>query len=406
VKAVTGIGHKGRAVLPVLGRPAWPREGIEITPEVSEAYARARELALALNRPRALLPAPWGQWANHATGANHERARQLAAEMRDLGEISQDVATRVMGYDALAFTRSCLGEFTAARGYADNAVALYDPADRPLYAELIPHEMLQLLLAHSTISLAPLGHLDQACSRADAAVREARRLAHPVSLFDALAYFWGIGWCIGSEPKSLLQCADEPLALAVEYELGLGRAMGVFLRGWCMAALGRAGEEIPLLTTGLAGIHDTGYLGFTPLYLTLIADACRMAGEWQAALGHFAEARRFAEATGDRYALAEALRLRADVVLAMGDPATAEAGYLEALALARQQSAKLWELRTAMSLARLWRDQSKRIEARDLLAPVYSWFTEGFGTPALQEAKALLEELADAPAFGPVAPGK
>ena len=119
-----------------------------------------------------------------------------------------------------------------------------------------------------------------------------------------------------------------------------------------------------------------------------------MAGQWQAALEHFAEARRLAEETECLCLQAETVRLSGDLLLATGDRAAAEASYREALALARQQSAKLWELRAAMSLARLWRDQGKRADARDLLAPVYGWFTEGFGTPVLQEAKALLEELA------------
>jgi predicted ATPase len=367
---------------------SWATQG------AGEAYARARELASTLNRPRALLPALWGQWGNHATAADHEQARQFAAEIRDLGETSGDVPTRVMGYEACSYTCSARGEFTAARGYAENALALYDPAHRQFYAEVTPSDMLQMLLDRLVTPLACLGHLDQALSRADTAVAEARRLRHPLPLADALGFAWGIGWCMGSEPKSLLQCADELLALAVKHELTGLQAVGVLMRGWCLAALGRVGEGIPLLTGGLARVHEVGYMIHTPVWLTLLADACRMAGQRQAALGHLAEARRFAEETKERWALAEALRLRADVVSTMGDPAAAEAGYLEALALARQQSAKLLELRTATSLARVWHDQGKRIEARDLLAPVYGWFTEGFGTPVLQEAKALLEELA------------
>jgi predicted ATPase len=116
-----------------------------------------------------------------------------------------------------------------------------------------------------------------------------------------------------------------------------------------------------------------------------------MAGQCQAALGHFAEAKRLAEETADRCYQAETLRLTAEVLSAMGDPAGAEAGYCDAIALAQQQNAKLWELRAATSLARLWHDQGKRTEARDLLAPVYGWFTEGLGTLVLKEAKALLE---------------
>jgi predicted ATPase len=117
-------------------------------------------------------------------------------------------------------------------------------------------------------------------------------------------------------------------------------------------------------------------------------------GQWQAALDRFAEARRLAEETEERCFRAETVRLTGEVLLAMGDPAVAEASYHEAIAIAQQQNAKLWELRAGMSLARLWRDQGKRAEARDLLAPAYNWFAEGFGTPVLQEAKALLGELA------------
>jgi len=128
--------------------------------------------------------------------------------------------------------------------------------------------------------------------------------------------------------------------------------------------------------------------------LALLGDACRMAGQWRAALGHFAEARRLADETTDRCYQAETARLTADVLAAMGNPAAAEACYREAIAIAQQQSARLWELRAATSLAWLWRDQGKRTAAQELLTPLYSWFTEGFDTPVLQDAKALLGELA------------
>ncbi len=119
-----------------------------------------------------------------------------------------------------------------------------------------------------------------------------------------------------------------------------------------------------------------------------------MAGQWQAALDHVAEARRLADKTGELSNQAETVRLIGDVLLAMGDRNGAEASYREAIAIAQRQSAKLWELRAATSLARLWRDQGKPAEARELLAPVYNWFTEGFDTADLKEAKALLDHLA------------
>ena len=118
-----------------------------------------------------------------------------------------------------------------------------------------------------------------------------------------------------------------------------------------------------------------------------------MDGQWQAAFEHLAEARRLAAETGERWFQAETLRLTGDVRLVTADAAAAEASYHEAIAIAQQQSANLWELRATMSLARLWRDQGKYADARDLLAPVYGWFTEGFAMPVLKEAKALLDDL-------------
>ena len=163
-------------------------------------------------------------------------------------------------------------------------------------------------------------------------------------------------------------------------------------RGWSLATLGRADEGIPLLAAGVAGQRDLGF--FVPWALTLLGDACHMAGQWRAALAHFAEARRLAEEREELWFQAETLRLTGEVLLATGDPRGAEAVYRESLALAQQQSAKLWELRAALSLAWLWRNQGQRTEAQALLAPVYGWFTEGFGTPVLQEAKALLADVA------------
>jgi predicted ATPase len=207
------------------------------------------------------------------------------------------------------------------------------------------------------------------------------------------------------EPKSLIRSADELLAFSVEHGLGHYRPSALIKRGWCLAALGRADEGISLLNTGLASHQDSGFMVETPRDLTLLADARMMAGEWQTALVHLAEAKRLAEETGGLRFQGETLRLSGDVLLAMSDPTGAEACYHEALALARQQSGKLWELCAAMSLARLWRDQGKRTEAHELLEPVYNWFTEGFDTPVLQEAMALLEELANASAaVEPVAP--
>jgi tetratricopeptide (TPR) repeat protein len=284
-----------------------------------------------------------------------------------------------------------LGEFTAGRAYSDKALALYDPAQRPAYAEAQIYDTLRV---RSGFLLGCLGHLDYALLQHEAALAEARRFSNPPTLALVLASIGVLGQRARLEPALLLQYADELLALAGEHGLGHFRMMGLIERGWCLAALGPADEGIPLLTAGMVGLYELGYIVWRPWALTLLGDTCRMAGQWQAALDHLAKARRLAEEREERWFQAETLRLTGEVLLATGDCVGAQTSYREAIVIAQQQSAKLWELRAATSLARLWHDQGKRAEARDLLAPVYGWFTEGFGTPILQEAKALLDELA------------
>ena len=364
------------------------------TQETSEAYARARHLAVTLNRSHELLFALQGEFQYHVSRADLSRARQLSAEMRDKGDSSGDVPTRVLAYDASAYTCYYLGEFTAARAYVEQGLALYDPAHRLFYAELLANDMLVQLLVHSTVPLDCLGFIDQSLSRVDAALAEARRLSHPFTLAVALSFAWITGWFIRLEPRLMLQYADECLALAVEHGLGFFRACALMQRGWCMAALGQTHEGIPLLVSGLAGQREIGFVATTPYSLTLLADACRIGGELQLALEHVGEARRAADETQELMIQAETIRLLGDLLRCTGDPAAAEVSYVEALALARRQSAKLWELRSATSLARLWHDQDRRTEARDLLEPIYNWFTEGFDAPDLKDAKALLVQLA------------
>jgi predicted ATPase len=346
---------------------------------------------LVLNRPRALLSICWGQCANDWAQGDLQQAQRRAAELRGLGEANADIPMQVLGCNAGGFTCWLSGEFTTGRAYLEKALALYDPADRASYAELLYFDEQVVHLGHFSLVLACLGDLDQALRLGDAALEEARRLSHATTLAIALIHACLRGWPVRLEPGSLLQIADEALALATEHGLEFLRMWALICRGWSLAELGRADDGIPLIA---AGLRDHGYISFRPFDLTLLADACRMAGQWQAALEHLAEARQLAEETEARWFHAETLRLTGEVLLAMGDAGAAEASYREAIAIAQRQSTKLWELRAAMSLARLWRDQGKGAEARGLLAPVYGWFTEGFDTPVLKEAKALLQELA------------
>jgi class 3 adenylate cyclase/tetratricopeptide (TPR) repeat protein len=422
--------RRGLSLVPALPETDWRREtelDLQIAlgqalimnqswsaPELGEVYLRAQNLASTLNRPRALLFALMGQYFQTLFAANLKRARRLAAELRELGDTAGDVPMQVMGCYAGGVECLHRGEFTTGRAYLEKGLALYDPAHRPSYSELWSYDMRVALRRHLSWQLASLGHLDRALLQRDAFLDEARRLSHAPTLAFALCGAWVTGWFVRVEPGSLLHCADEALVLATELGLGHYRAFALIFRGWSLAALGRAEEGIPLLIAGLASWDELGLIAVRPWHLTLVADAWRMIGQWQAALERVGEARRLAQETEDRCFQAETVRLTGDVLMAMGDRAGAEVRYREAIGIAQQQRAKLWELRAAASLARLWRDQGKRSEARDLLAPVYGWFTEGFGTSVLQEAKALLDELSAGPsvaigdgvASAPVSPGR
>jgi predicted ATPase len=160
-----------------------------------------------------------------------------------------------------------------------------------------------------------------------------------------------------------------------------------------MAGSGQTGEGIALLEAGMTAFRATGAMTHVPFFLTLLADAEGKAKQQERGLGHLAEAERLVVETEDRWAEAELHRVRGELLRAGDDPVAAERSFSQAVGIAQQQSAKFWELRAAISLARLWQEQGKRDAARDLLGPTYAWFTEGFDTPVLKEAKALLDEL-------------
>jgi predicted ATPase len=243
-------------------------------------------------------------------------------------------------------------------------------------------------------ALSCLGHLDQGRIRRDEALVKARQRAHAHTLALVLATAWDRDASVQSEPALLLERAEELQTHCAEHGFPYFAAVASVYRGSALSALGSADEGLALLTEGLVAYRATGALVLVPHFLRLLADCYRRAGQPKEGLNYLDEAAALIEATQVRYQEAEMHRLRGEFLIAVGDPVAAEASFRQAIAVARRQSAKLWELRTAMSLARLRRDEGERAEARDLLAPIYDWFTEGFDTPVLQEAKALLDELA------------
>jgi len=187
------------------------------------------------------------------------------------------------------------------------------------------------------------------------------------------------------------------LELSNRHGFALFRTMGEAIQGCALAALGRSEEGLPLLHRGLAVMRAIGQGLHLPQTLTMLAFAYGRAGQPAEGLVRLAEAAEAAEATQDRWAEAELYRVRGDLLLAMGRTLDAENSYHQALSAARRQNGRLWELRVAVSLARLWHNQGRNEEARTLLQPIYGWFKTAARTPDLEDAQELLARLQFAP---------
>jgi class 3 adenylate cyclase/predicted ATPase len=372
-----------------LGRALFAAKGYG-APGVGETFARARALAEQLDRSDYLVPLLYGQWLFHAVRSELRLALSFAERIAEIGKAQDDVALLLLGHLIHGITRWDLGDFVAARALFERSHRLDNPAHRAVYAEIAmadPHAQMLRFLA---LTLTCLGYIDQGRARLDEALRDARQRGHVYTL--AFVLSWE-AW-FDRLPQEAQRYADEAVALSTEQGFPVLLAHGMVLRGWALTALGQAREGLDLITKGLSMYRTTGAVLHTPSMLTTVSEAYARLGQPVEGLKYLAEAAQIIETTGERQTEAEVHRLRGDLLIATGDRPAAEQSYHEALAVARRQSAKLWELRASTSLARLWRDQGKRTEARDLLAPIYNWFTEGFDTPDLKEAKALLEELA------------
>jgi class 3 adenylate cyclase/tetratricopeptide (TPR) repeat protein len=374
-----------------LGRALIAAQGYAAS-AVGETYARARALCEQLDRPPEIVSVLYGQCAQYLGKGRLRRAREIAAELLQVGEAGGVVAITVLGHRLSAAACFNLGEFLTARAHLEQALALFDPAHRPFYMSfLIPDPLVNLLSYHS-IDLFCLGYFDQARLECDATVEEGHKNGHAFSLTAALSGACQVDWGTRSR-EELLARADAIIAVSDEHGFLFHRAVGTVYRGWTLAAIGQTEQGIVLLEAGVAAYRATGAVGEVPFFLILLADAKGMAKEPDEGLGHLGEAERLMEEIEVRWAEAELHRVRGELLRAGHDPAGAERSLCRAIDVAQQQSAKFWELRAATSLARLWREQGKRDAARNLLAPTYGWFTEGFDTPILKEARALLDEL-------------
>jgi predicted ATPase len=249
------------------------------------------------------------------------------------------------------------------------------------------------MLAYLALTLAYLGHLDQARSRMDEALSRSRRLRHIHTQAITLFFANWLDWLIRSPNEAQM---EEGIAVTTEHGFPFYGGWALAFRGRSLITCGRTQEGLTLLTQGLTTLRPTGGAVSTPMMLTWLAEAHAMLGQSAQVLSFLGEAAHKIEISEERVSEAELLhRIPGDLLNASGDRSAAERSYRQAIAVAERQSAKLFQLRAATSLARLMRDQGGRqAEAHGLLAPIYGWFTEGFDTSDLMDAKALLDELA------------
>jgi predicted ATPase len=306
----------------------------------------------------------------------------------------------VEAHYALGLTLNYLGDLAAAQSHLTQGIALYDPQQHHTHAFRYGQDAGVACRAHGALTLWWLGHPEHALRQSHEAVTLARKLAHPFSVGFALVFAAWLHQLRREGPRTQ-EWAEAAIALAAEHKFVALLAQGTIMRGWAVAeqsvaprgGQGQEEEGLSQIQQGLAAWRATGAEGVRPYYLALQAEASTQMGQPEAALTLLVEALAVANDTGERRWEAELYRLKGEVLLAHSAEKHAEADtcFRQALDIARRQQAKSLELRAAMSLSRLWQQQGKRTEAHELLAPIYGWFTEGFDTADLQEAKALLE---------------
>jgi predicted ATPase/class 3 adenylate cyclase len=363
-------------------------------PEVEQTYDRARALCAQVGDTPQLFPTLVGLCRFYPGRGALATARELGEQLYRLAQREAAAISLLEAHDALGFTFWLLGDYVAAQTHLEQGIALTDLSVQRVLALRHGEAPGIRLLGVAANTLWCLGYPAQAMRRGQEALALAQALAHPYSLAFAqhlTAFLYYRRW----EAPAVQTQAETLLTLATAQGFSLFVRYGTCWQGWALAMQGQGEAGLAQLRQGLAAFVAMGQELARPLCLVMLAEAAGHAGQVDEGLRLLAEALAAMEAMGRGDLLAEAYRLQGELLLrqAAPDVTQAEACFQQALAIARRQQAKSWELRAAMSLSRLWQQQGKRAEARELLAPIYGWFTEGFDTADLQEAKALLEEL-------------
>jgi len=361
-------------------------------PETGHAYARARELWEQLGCPSEFLHIPRGQSIYHAIRGQFDLALRMDKDLLRLSRQRNDPARLVLAHYSSGRTLMFTGRLLASRAHLEEALALYDKVSHSSLVDqagVDPYVNAQAVLGSVLFCL---GYPDRALAQSSAAIAEARRLAHQPSLAVTLAFDARLLLLVGDN-AALDERAAQLIAVSTEQSFAYWRALGTIYGGWVKINHGEVAEGIFLLRSGSAAYRVTGAAAWTPFHLGLLAKACEIAGRIEEAVNLLDEALQVVEQTGERWFEAELNRQKGELLQQQEQSERAAEQYRRARRIAEEQRAKIWELRAAVSLARLRSNQGRHAEARDLLTPVCGSFTEGFDTQDLREAKALLDAL-------------
>jgi predicted ATPase len=363
-------------------------------PEVEQAYTQAYALCQQVGATPELVSVLLGMWGFYVMRPQLHTAREVGETMLCLAQPVHDPALVVIASSALGTTWLWLGALSAARQHHEEAIARYTPDQHRVMVFRTGRDLGVTCRQYAALTFWLLGYPEQALARLHGALALAHELAHPYSL----AHVRCVAACISQvhrDVPAVHEQAEAAVALATEQGFPLWVAWGMIYRGWALAMQGRGEAGIVHVRQGLTAWRTTGAALLVPYLCTVLADVCDHLGHTEDGLQALAEAHTLVEQHEERWWEAEVYRLRGVLLLRHpGTPqAEAEVWLQRALDVARRQEAKSLELRAAMSLSRLWQQQGKQAEARALLGPIYDWFTEGFDTADLQEARALLQEL-------------
>jgi predicted ATPase/class 3 adenylate cyclase len=354
---------------------------------------RAEMLGEPLEDPLLLFSVLYGFWASSYVAFNGEAVRELAAQFLALAEKEGATVPMMIGHRLVGTSLLHTGDLAESRTHLDLAIALYRPAEHRSLAMRFGQDIRLAIMRPLALWL--LGYPEIAISDVEHALDEAHEFGQAGTLMYVLTTASLTHICCGNYARANV-IVEEVIAMADEKGAMQWKARGMMDQGCIFALREKASDAVDVITSGIHLWQSTGAILFVPYFLSYLARAHAEFRQFDDARRYIGEAITMVETTKEKWCEAEINRVAGEIAFkSQGrDTAKAEAYFERALKVAQLQQAKSWELRASMSLARLWRDQGKRDEARDLLAPVYDWFTEGFDTRDLKETKSLLDELA------------